>query len=146
MVENRAVKLFAMLDWIMDKFITMPYQNDHSGTKNCFEWFQLYNTVFHCTVLHRPYWVHFLWLLEIAPWGNKCKKVSQQCTFEPQLCQLVVLFKTFGKEVSIKDLFDGKTNHNVTTITVGTTLGLELLQKHQPDFCHTVVRKIAFKS
>ena len=100
---------------------------DHSGTKNGFEWFQLYNTVFHCTVLHRPYWVHFLWLLEIAPWGNKCKKVSQQCTFEPQLCQLVVLFKTFGKEVSIKDLFDGKTNHNVTTIGT-TTFGLELLQ------------------
>lgn len=56
----------------------------------------------------------------------------------------MVLFKTFGKEVSIKDLFDGKTNHNVTTI--GTTLGLELLQKHLPDFCHRVVRKIAFKS
>ena len=59
----------------------------------------------------------------------------------------MVLFKTFGKEVSIKDLFDGKTNHNVTTVTIGTTLGLELLQKHLlPDFCHTVVRKIAFKS
>ena len=40
----------------------------------------------------------------------------------------MVLFKTFGKEVSIKDLFDGKTNHNVTTIGT-TTLGLELLQK-----------------
>ena len=58
----------------------------------------------------------------------------------------MVLFKTFGKEVSIKDLFDGKTNHNVTTITIGTTLGLEHLQKFLPDFCHTVVRKIAFKS
>ena len=58
----------------------------------------------------------------------------------------MVLFKTFGKEVSIKDLFDGKTNHNVTTIGT-TTFGLELLQKHLlPDFCHTVVRKIAFKS
>ena len=57
----------------------------------------------------------------------------------------MVLFKTFGKEVSIKDLFDGKTNHNVTTIGT-TTFGLELLQKHLPDLCHTVVRKIAFKS
>ena len=57
----------------------------------------------------------------------------------------MVLFKTFGKEVSIKDLFDGKTNHNVTTIGT-TTLGLELLQKHLPDLCRTVVRKIAFKS
>ena len=52
----------------------------------------------------------------------------------------MVLFKTFGKEVSIKDLFDGKTNHNVTTIGT-TTLGLELLQKHLPDLCHSSCEK-----